>query len=264
MKDSIQNNEVDSESLGSDDISRLKTLVSAAYPAPKRDIRAAVMNEVRAERALARRRAVRDKLVKFGSLAACLILVAILGWNVLPAVVSDTVTTNNGSHNLSFFNSKEVSAECAPKYDMEYDAALAPSEHYDNAMADITDEIEAELPDGTPEAGNSLSICRHMIVRDGVVVDNSYHTISDELILYVGKENAAAYFAKKNAENATTTKCTTVSIVDFVEYFNIPKDVFRNLTSSSNLDYNTDAIYQGTAAAESYYTSDREPHIEKK
>ncbi len=72
-------------------------LISEAYPSPKRDIHAAVMAQVTAEAAQSGKKAniltpaFRNRFVKYGSIAACFVLLVTLGFRVLPMMTKDAV-----------------------------------------------------------------------------------------------------------------------------------------------------------------------------
>jgi len=74
-----------------------KRLIAEAYPSPKRDIHAAVMAQVTAEAAQSGRKAkiltpaFRSRFVKFGSMAACFVLLVTLGFRVLPMMTKDAM-----------------------------------------------------------------------------------------------------------------------------------------------------------------------------
>ncbi len=74
-----------------------KQLIAEAYPSPKRDIHAAVMAQVTAEASQSGKKAkiltpaFRNRFVKYGSMAACLVLLVTLGFRVLPMMTKDAV-----------------------------------------------------------------------------------------------------------------------------------------------------------------------------
>ncbi len=83
-------NDNDLRNLSADD--EYVRLLTEAYPRPKRDIRRAVMVQIAAEdtKILKNRKTgrwsagTRDRFVRYGSLAACLVLLTVLGFRVLP------------------------------------------------------------------------------------------------------------------------------------------------------------------------------------
>lgn len=74
-----------------------RRLISEAYPSPKKDIHAAVMAQVAAEAEQSNKKAKiltprrMNRFVKFGSMAACLVLLVTLGFRVVPMMTKDAV-----------------------------------------------------------------------------------------------------------------------------------------------------------------------------
>ena len=74
-----------------------RRLMSEAYPSPKKDIHAAVMAQVAAEAEQSNKKAKiltprrMNRFVKFGSMAACLVLLVTLGFRVVPMMTKDAV-----------------------------------------------------------------------------------------------------------------------------------------------------------------------------
>ncbi len=74
-----------------------RRLMSEAYPSPKKDIRAAVMTQIAEETAQSEKKAkiltpaFRKRFVRYGSIAACLVLLVTLGFRVLPMMTKDAV-----------------------------------------------------------------------------------------------------------------------------------------------------------------------------
>ena len=87
-------NDNDLRNISADDY---RCLISEAYPSPKKDIHAAVMAQVAAEteqsdkkaKILTPRRI--NRFVKFGSMAACFVLLVTLGFRVVPMMTKDAV-----------------------------------------------------------------------------------------------------------------------------------------------------------------------------
>ncbi len=61
-----------------------RSALKEAYPAPKSDIHGNVMKQIRAERLMQKKRARRAAFVKWGSVAACLLLVCVIALKVIP------------------------------------------------------------------------------------------------------------------------------------------------------------------------------------
>ena len=61
-----------------------RSALKESYPAPKTDIHSNVMKQIRAERILMKKRARQKLFVKWGSVAACLLLVGMIALKVVP------------------------------------------------------------------------------------------------------------------------------------------------------------------------------------
>lgn len=74
-----------------------RRLMSEAYPSPKKDIRTAVMTQIMSEAAQSDKKAkiltpaFRKHFVRYGSIAACFVLLVTLGFRVLPMMSKDAV-----------------------------------------------------------------------------------------------------------------------------------------------------------------------------
>jgi len=85
-------NDNDLRNISHDDYKRL---MAAAYPAPKKDIHAAVMAQITSEaeqsdkKAKILTRRYMNRFVKFGSMAACLVLLVTLGFRIVPMMTKD-------------------------------------------------------------------------------------------------------------------------------------------------------------------------------
>jgi len=80
-----------------------KRLMAEAYPSPKTDIKAAVMAQIAAGAEQSNKKAKiltperRNRFVKFGSIAACFVLLVTLGFRVVPMMMKDAVVANEAS-----------------------------------------------------------------------------------------------------------------------------------------------------------------------
>lgn len=116
-------------------------------------------------------------------------------------------------------------------------------------------EVVETVPNDTAQAEEDNTPCIHMVMLDGVVLDNSYHSIDSTLIQYVGADAFADWVQEKEAEPDGSCAYSHINIVDFVHDFEIPRAVFEQLNDNALVlyyDYNPDAIYGGTA--DEYYT----------
>lgn len=118
----MNDNDLRNPSFGDD----YKRLIAAAYPGPKKDIRAAVMTQIAEEaeqsdkKAKIRTKGYMNRFVRFGSMAACLVLLAALGFRVLPMMMKDAVVEDAA-------NMSEAAPTSAVE-DFEYTADSAPQE----------------------------------------------------------------------------------------------------------------------------------------
>ncbi len=125
--------------------------------------------------------------------------------------------------------------------------------------APVTDAPVTDAP--LTELGGSTA-CIHTLMYGEDELDTSYHSIDSTLIQYVGADRFNEWIAQREAEKTVGGECpyAHITIVRFVEDFQIPRDVFAFLCDNAlNLqyDYNLDAIYAGEEAAARYYTGDR-------
>ena len=103
-----------------------KRLIAEAYPSPKKDIHAAVMAQITAEAARSRRKAniltpaFRNRFVKYGSIAACFVLLVTLGFRVLPMMTKDAVME---TENAMFTADMAYTDGAAPESPMEETSA---------------------------------------------------------------------------------------------------------------------------------------------
>ena len=132
--------------------------------------------------------------------------------------------------------------------------------------ADGTDEVQ-NIPPTTSSVGGFVP-CIHAVMDKNLDMDFAYHTFAGPLIAYVGSDAFYAWKQDRDANKQAAREayecgeanCPYVStIVDFVNDFNISREVFELLITNvrENIDYNVDAIYAGKDAAEKYYTSER-------
>ena len=103
-----------------------KRLITEAYPSPKKDIHAAVMAQVTAEAAQSRKKAkiltpaFRNRFVKYGSIAACFVLLVTLGFRILPMMTKDAVME---TENAMFTADMAYTDGAAPESPMEETSA---------------------------------------------------------------------------------------------------------------------------------------------
>ncbi|MCR4906432.1 MAG: hypothetical protein K6A33_10160 [Clostridiales bacterium] len=159
-----------SPGLTEEETARLLALFTEAYPSPRKDIRAAVMERIRAEREAQTRpkvlpaadsrrtesRGVRlGRAAKWGALAACLVLVTAVGVRFLPALTknltaADHAVMNEANAYDADMGTEEAVAEAMPEMAAEpaedgVQLKSARSASGDDVYADAA-EMPAEAP----------------------------------------------------------------------------------------------------------------------
>ncbi len=86
MNDHLNETPLPEDGLSADELSLLREALATAWPPPEHSIRDGVMAQIRKERAAAKRRQILSRAVKYGSLAACLVLITAVGIRVLPSL----------------------------------------------------------------------------------------------------------------------------------------------------------------------------------
>lgn len=137
-----------------------RRLIAEAYPSPKRDIRAAVMAQVTAEAFQSGKKAkiltpaFRNRFVKYGSIAACFVLLVTLGFRVLPMMTKDAVLESEADFAAPeaavAAGTAMVTADTAAYDDAETvpETAAAPEEN-GNAKTEAPIQFKAVLTDST-------------------------------------------------------------------------------------------------------------------
>ena len=163
---------------------------------------------------------------------------------------------------------KAVTDDYDDNYEPQQELTPDGDESCESTNANISvRETDDEKTDSTGIGG--ATYCIHTVVHNGVDYDHSYHSIDSTLINYVnyqfGDDAFDTWVKEKRVEivpapNDNYKSCTNVTIVDLVEDFSIPREVFEALNDNylaAGYDYNLDTIYAGKDVAEVYYTSDR-------
>lgn len=158
-----------------------KRLIAEAYPSPKRDIHAAVMAQVTAEAAQSRKKAkiltpaFRNRFVKYGSIAACFVLLVTLGFRVLPMMTKDAVME---TENAVFTADMAYTDGAAPESPME--------------------ETSAETQAAAGGTKNGAPFLYKAVLTDSTTADAAPEEAEDEIIEEPAA--AAAYSAAIEAE----------------------------------------------------------------
>lgn len=179
-----------------------RRLMSEAYPSPKKDIHAAVMAQVAAEAEQSNKKAKiltprrMNRFVKFGSMAACLVLLVTLGFRVVPMMTKDAAMEE------STVNTSELqdTAEVGYAYTAD-DAETAASASGDGAApaffaskltggTQAAPEAAAEEPDAVPEeriADEPAAVTAYSaaladtLPEEAVVYDSSGEMLEEEM-----------------------------------------------------------------------------------
>ena len=213
-------------------------------------------------------------VAKFAALAAVFAL-CIVGVRHLPALTPpDPVGTEPpiiSPDEVGTENPTEASSDATAETPTE-DSSIASTEPpTETPTGTPADEPESSTSNQNVNAVGGSKYCDHDVVYNYGVQDGSFHSFPGNLIEYVGQDEFNKWIEKKTedmlASNDGKYKSCFVSIVDFVNDFNIPRRDFEVINDNflaDVYDYNLDAIYAGKEAAEAYYLSDRSQIIREK
>lgn len=88
--------DADCPAMTAEELALYREILEAAYPKPKRDIKAGVMKAVRRDAAVKKKqKELRPLIMRWGGLAASIVLVAAIGIRVLPAFLTDNLTVSD-------------------------------------------------------------------------------------------------------------------------------------------------------------------------
>lgn len=247
-----------------------RRLMSEAYPSPKKDIRAAVMAQITSEAAQSDKKAkiltpaFRKRFVRYGSIAACFVVLVTLGFRVLPMMskdavmesstemapqeavmpaaevcdmesVPETAAPENGtgaiktklfSVSLTDSAAEEPMEEPEPAEEAVEEAPAAPM--FMMAAAPVTEETSVEeVPVEEAVVEAEVEEC----VAEEAPADNAVSPISlfeSELKLALtGEIGTEAYTAWLTDRGYTSAE--DWSIAEFVQNFGIPRERFTEL-----------------------------------
>jgi len=114
----------------------------------------------------------------------------------------------------------------------------APTNTPTEAPTETPAEAPTEAPIDTPNIDGGSSRCKHTVMAGYNDIDFAYHSFPGALISYVGSDKFDEWigFYENNKEvlraeyNEGKRDCPYgISIVDFVEYFEIPREVLKSL-----------------------------------
>lgn len=246
-----------------------RRLMSEAYPSPKKDIRAAVMAQITSEAAQSDKKAkiltpaFRKRFVRYGSIAACFVVLVTLGFRVLPMMSKDAVMESSAE-----MAPQEAVMPAAEVCDTESVPETAAAENgtgaiktklFSVALTDSAAEEPMEEPMEEPEAAEEAveeapaapmlmmapsPVTEEAPVEEAVVeaeveecvaeeaaADNAVSPISlfeSELKLALtGEIGTEAYTAWLTDRGYTSAE--DWSIAEFVQNFGIPRERFTEL-----------------------------------
>lgn len=225
MNDHMNENNTAEDGLATEELALLKEALDAAWPPPQKSLRDGVMVQIRRERAAAKRRAFLNRAVKYGSLAACLLLVTAAGFRILPGLASKSADMAADAYNMA---SAPAEAEVMEYADADGNGEIPKKTMLFSTQStvlgteDVTEDVvEAEeaMPETQPEtaapmlmfaAGSKTGEAEEAAVTEceaeaaeetaladdapeilcdhsGVFAD-SYHTIPDVIIACTGED----------------------------------------------------------------------------
>lgn len=133
---------------GHNENERLAALLNEAYPHPKTDIRSSVMAQIRAESSIKKISKIQRRkrlLVRYGSLAACMAIITLVGVKTLPKyIVNENTTAADTNETVAYYaegseDSEEKSVSAVVK---NYKTSLFASPVYGSALLE-DDELDA-------------------------------------------------------------------------------------------------------------------------
>ncbi len=272
-----------------------KNALREAYPGPKTDIKAAVMAEISADGAKVLTKKPRSKLrtfVKWGSLAACIVLVGVICIRVLPMTKmfseSDNATGNTVPHENALdgmnyskadtYSDSESSVgtidaviaelpntpceEATKSSVIDADDAIAPESGGEEiAEVEAPQAEQATRADSAEAVQDYTSTLPDAVIGEGesaqtdcAHAETFMNSYHDIPALLVNLVGESAYSAWLSS---TDGECGA-NIASFIEYFALPREIFCELVNTTELyylcDYPIELLYGGDAAAiEKYY-----------
>lgn len=138
-----------------------KNLLAQAYPSPKSDIHAAVMERINAEVSHSPKKSkilwgtTRSRLVKLGSMAACLVILVTLGFRVSPMLNAKTASNEAMSADTAKVESVEMFDTAA----VSRESAVTDESYYDDGYyEDVTVEESADVYPDEDENGTDMTM----------------------------------------------------------------------------------------------------------
>ncbi len=209
------------------DRERYKELLNLAYPYPGNSIKDNVIKQIQAERKAKRL----HRLVRYGSMAACFVLIMGVVIGIVPILNRSTKTSEADEHSIN-------KAEPAMFADRCNDAAYTVTY---SSIADAEENAEAEAPAEMYGSECETVFAAGTVAEDTVctVHSSEHHRFSEELVNFIGAKDFLYWYESENAKDI----CGTPSVFTLIRDFEISRDVFEKLTESGTVPYNPDDFY---------------------
>ncbi len=141
--------DLNNSELSQEELSAYREALSTAYPHPKKNIKAEVMAEILSSKPISKKKnSATSRLIRWGSLAACILLVATVSLRMLPAIekLEDNMVADNS------FSSAEMD-DGAVLYESDADKAV-----YEMSMERATEPRTGASTEGKPEASTEADM----------------------------------------------------------------------------------------------------------
>lgn len=265
QKPNIQNGDGDVFSLSEE--ARLHALLQSAYPAPPEHLCGDVMAKIGT---MARKRKIRRTILKWGSAAACFVILCALAIVAGPlfrkdltaasianfAMSDDSVIPEYGTE-AAFLDAKEGAAENdtgatdnTPKEALLYSATAEAEETMPDAFAD--DTAEAEIPYHTvrtssnPTADEEKTVSEHddadVLMKSKCVVKNTadpaavaQNQVKWKLISYIAPEQYAQWMREHGYQTAAD-----FTLAELISGMQIPLETFQTIVAMLGLEQTID------------------------
>ncbi len=252
--------------------------MNTAYPGPKTDIHAAVMAKINAEKKKAPTgtKITRGLFVKWGSLAASIVLVAAVCLKILPSV--GEIKTDSAD-NAEVYD--QITLSCKATAIIDCDAmeqslptdenALAEAEeNYSETSTEATDdESFKSMANGVLSDESSSGSSSNLLVMNNILdfkapvrgphpptecehslsFMNSYHDIPVRIISLVGNKEYEKWLVTAHEIGYDNGCCKNIAA--FIEYFDISREVFEEIYLSTDIyyfrDYPLELLFEGDA-----------------
>lgn len=142
--------DADCAAMTAEELALYKEVLEAAYPKPKRDIKAGVMKAVRRDAAVKKKqKELRPLIMRWGGLAASIVLVAAIGIRVLPAFLTDNLTVSDEAAAEAIEQTAEASVYSTKSADLDgaFTEKRSPATIVLPETNSVTEEAEEAVED---------------------------------------------------------------------------------------------------------------------